>query len=110
MLNPDTVSRDHQRKTALQVANNKRSAAAQLKVRLRQRTVTLAEVLERPPAAAASQMTWEVLSWAPGVGPARLKMLNVRAVRTGNVNLAVPLGSLTDRQRRWLTHQLAARP
>ena len=50
-------------------------------------------------------MTWEVLLWAPGIGRTRLRALNVRAIREGHVNLAAPLGALTDRQR-----QLARRP
>ena len=54
-------------------------------------------------------MAWEVLLWAPGIGPMRLRALNVRAVRDGHVNLAAPLGALTARQRRWLANQLPSR-
>ncbi len=91
---------------ALRVANTRRSAAAELKTRLRQRTVSLREILEHPPAELERLMTWEVLRWAPGIGPTRLRALNVRAVRDGHVNLAAPLGALTTRQRGWLANQL----
>jgi hypothetical protein len=91
---------------ALGVANTHRSAAAVLKTRLRQRTVSLREILEDPPAELERQMTWEVLLWAPGIGRTRLRALNARAMRQGHVNLAAPLGALTERQRQWLTSQL----
>ena len=51
-------------------------------------------------------MTWEVLLWAPGIGRTRLRALNVRAIREGHVNLAAPLGALTERQRNWLAGRL----
>ena len=91
---------------ALGVANTRRSATAILKTRLRQRTVSLHQILENPPEELTSYMAWEVLLWAPGVGPMRLRALNVRAVRDGHVNLAAPLGALTANQRRWLANQL----
>ncbi len=51
-------------------------------------------------------MTWEVLLWTPGIGRTRLRTLNVRAIRDGHVNLAAPLGALTERQRNWLAERL----
>jgi hypothetical protein len=108
MLNPVTVTVP-QPVRALGVANTRRSATAVLKTRLRQRTVSLREILEDPPAELRSYMTWEVLLWAPGIGPMRLRALNVRGVRHGHVNLATPLGALTARQRRWLADQLDSR-
>ena len=51
-------------------------------------------------------MTWEVLLWTPGIGRTRLRALNVRAIREGHVNLAAPLGALTERQRNWLAGRL----
>ena len=59
-----------------------------------------------PPAELERQMTWEVLLWAPGIGRTRLRALNVRAIREGHVNLAAPLGALTERQRNWLAGRL----
>jgi len=106
MLNPTTIPQPVQ---ALGVANTRRSAAAELKARLRQRTVSLREIIEDPPEAIARQMTWEVLLWAPGMGRTKLRELNRRALRQGHVNLAAPLGELTVRQRRWLADQLPRR-
>ena len=86
--------------TALLSANHNRTAMAQLKRQLRQ-------LLEQPPHEIHAQMTLDVLSWAPGVGRVRLQALNFRGARTGEVNLARPLGDLTVRQRQWLIRQLA---
>ena len=87
---------------ALGIANTRRTAAAALKTRLRRREITLREILENPPAELERQMTWEVLLWTPGIGRTRLRALNVHAIRDGHVNLAAPLGALTERQRNWL--------
>ena len=103
-LTPDTVVSQPVR--ALGIANTRRTAAAVLKTRLRRREVTLRDILERPPEELERQMTWEVLLWAPGIGRTRLRALNARAIRDGHVNLAAPLGALTDRQRKWLTSRL----
>jgi hypothetical protein len=91
---------------ALDLANTHRTAAAALKTRLRQRAVSLREILEDPPDELGRYLTWEVLLWAPGIGRTRLRRLNARAMRQGHVNFAAPLGALTTRQRRWLTDQL----
>jgi hypothetical protein len=93
--------------TALLSANHNRTAMAQLKRQLRHRTITLRQLLEQPPPEIHAQMTLDVLSWAPGVGRVRLQTLNFRGARTGEVNLARPLGDLTVRQRQWLIRQLA---
>ena len=103
-LTPDTVVSQPVR--ALGMANTRRSAAAALKTRLRRQEITLREILEHPPEELERQMTWEVLLWAPGIGRPRLRALNARAIREGHVNLAAPLGALTDRQRQWLTSRL----
>ena len=103
MLNPTTIP---QPVRALGAANKRRSAKAELKTRLRRRTVSLGEILEDPPEEIVRQMTWEVLLWAPGMGRTKLRTLNARAMRDGHVNLAAPLGALTVRQRRWLAEQL----
>jgi hypothetical protein len=91
---------------ALGVANTRRSAAAVLKTRLRRQEITLGEILANPPAELERQMTWEVLLWTPGIGRTRLRALNARAIREGHVNLAAPLGALTERQRNWLAARL----
>lgn len=108
MLNPGTATAATipQPLRALGVANTHRGAAAVLKTRLRQRAISLREILEDPPDELGRYLTWEVLLWAPGIGRTRLRALNARAIRQGHVNLAAPLGALTDRQRRWLTEQL----
>ena len=103
MLKPTPVAQPVQ---ALGVANARRTAVAELKTRLRQRTLSLGEIIEHPPEEIARQMTWEVLLWAPGMGRTKLRTLNARAMRDRHVNLAAPLAALTDRQRRWLVDQL----
>jgi hypothetical protein len=103
-LTPET--RIPQPVRALGIANTRRSAAAILKTRLRRREITLEEILANPPAELQRQMTWEVLLWAPGIGRIRLRALNARALREGHVNLAAPLGALTERQRDWLAGRL----
>ena len=88
MLNPVTVTVP-QPVRALGVADTRRSATAVLKTRLLQRTVSLREILEDPPGELRSYMIWEVLLWAPGIGPMRLRALNVQAVRHGHVGVAI---------------------
>ena len=104
-LTPDTAVIP-QPVRALGVANTRRSAAAALKTRLRRREISLREILENPPEELERQMTWEVLLWTPGIGRTRLRALNVHAIRDGHVNLAAPLGALTERQRNWLAGRL----
>ncbi len=91
---------------ALGVANTRRSATAELKTRLRDREISLREILDDPPVDLHRHMTWEVLLWAPGIGRKRLRALNVCAMRDGHVNLAAPVGALTLRQRQWLADRL----
>ena len=91
---------------ALGIANTRRTAAAALKTRLRRREISLHEILAAPPEELERQMTWEVLLWAPGIGRTRLRALNASAIREGHVNLAAPLGALTERQRHWLAGRL----
>ena len=66
-------------------------------------------MLLHPPEYLHGYLTFEVLLWAPHFGRHRLRALNARAVRLGQVNLANDLGALTDRQRRWLADQLHGR-
>jgi hypothetical protein len=103
-LTPETTTPQAVR--ALGIANTRRTAAAVLKMRLRRREITLREILEDPPEELERQMTWEVLLWTPGIGRTRLRALNGRAIREGHVNLAAPLGALTERQRNWLAGHL----
>ena len=104
-LTPDSAA-SSQKARALGVANARRSAAAVLKTRLRRREISLHEILAAPPEELERQMTWEVLLWAPGIGRTRLRALNASAIREGHVNLAAPLGALTERQRNWLAGRL----
>jgi hypothetical protein len=94
---------------ALGVANTRRGAVADLKRRLRCGELTLTDVLLHPPEYLHGYLTFEVLLWGPHFGRHRLRALNARAVRLGQVNLANDLGALTDRQRRWLADQLQGR-
>ena len=105
MSNPTAVI-TQQPLRALTVANQRRTATAQLKSRLRRGELTLADVIAHPPAEAGQALTFEVLLWAPYFGRQRLRALNLRAVRRGHVNLATPLGELTDRQRQWLASEI----
>jgi hypothetical protein len=94
---------------ALGVANTCRGAVADLKRRLRRGELTLTDVLIHPPDYLRGYLTFEVLLWGPHFGRHRLRALNARAIRLGQVNLASDLGALTDRQRRWLAEQLKSR-
>jgi len=105
MSNPTTVIAQ-QPLRALTVANERRTATALLKSRLRRGEVTLAAVLADPPAETGRVLTFEVLLWAPQFGHWRLRVLNSRAMRYGYVNLATSLGELTDRQRQWLAGEI----
>ena len=105
MSNPTAVI-TQQPLRALTVANQRRTATAQLKSRLRRGELTLADVIAHPPAEAGQALTFEVLLWASQFGRRRLRALNPRAVRHGHVNLATPLGELTDRQRQWLASEI----
>src|SRR5262245_43998073 len=91
---------------ALRAANHRRANIAELKRRLHRGELTLAELVLRPPEDARSYLVFEVLLWGSHCGPSRLQSLNARALRRCEVNLAAPLGALTDRQRRWLAGEL----
>jgi hypothetical protein len=91
---------------ALGAANTRRTRVAELKRRLRAHELTVTRLILDPPTDLERYLTWEVLLWTPGLGRARLRALNARALRYGHVNLAAPLGALTARQRQWLADQL----
>jgi hypothetical protein len=94
---------------ALGVANARRRAVYELRRRLRHGELSLADVLLEPPDYVRGYLTFEVLLWGPHFGRHRLRALNARAIRLGQVNLANNLGSLTERQRRWLADQVGGR-
>jgi len=71
MANPTAVI-TQQPLRALSVANQRRTATALLKTRLRRGELTLAGVLEHPPADAGQALTFDVLLWAPQFGRRRL--------------------------------------
>ena len=106
---PPAVNIRPQRIRALKLANTRRGAVADLKARLRRREVTVSELVLDPPEDLHGYLTFEVLLWAPQFGRDRLRLLNARAIRQGELNLANELGALTPRQRRWLSTQLAGR-
>jgi hypothetical protein len=91
---------------ALQLANARRSAVAELKARVRRGELTITEVVLDPPGDLRGYLLFEVLLWAPRVGRDTVRRLNGRALRRCELNLANELGALTDRQRRWLAEQL----
>ena len=94
---------------ALTLANHRRSAVADLRQRLRRRELTLTELVLDPPAELERYLVFDVLQWAPRYGRPKLRALNARAIRLGQLNLASEVGALTERQRRWLADQLAGR-
>jgi hypothetical protein len=117
MLNADTTTTTRtvtpgplpQRQQALKRANANRAKVAQLKRRLHEREVTLAEVILDPPPETQRQLLFDVLQWTPRYGRRNLRALNARAIRLNQLNLASELGAITDRQRRWLADQVADR-
>jgi hypothetical protein len=94
---------------ALQVANTRRTAVAELKARLRRRELTVTDLVLDPPAELHGYLLFDVLQWAPRYGRPKLRALDARAIRLGRLNLACGLGALTPRQRRWLADQLGGR-
>ena len=91
---------------ALKLANSRRTQVAQIKGRLRRHELTLAELVLDAPEQLHGYLLFEVLLWAPGFGRDRLRLLNARAIRANELNLANELGALTPRQRQWLADQL----
>jgi hypothetical protein len=91
---------------ALKLANSRRTQVAQIKGRLRRHELTLAELVLDAPEQLHGYLLFDVLLWAPGFGRDRLRLLNARAIRANELNLANELGALTPRQRRWLADQL----
>ena len=94
---------------ALQVANTRRTAVAELKADLRRGTRTLTDLVLDAPEELHGYLLFDVLQWAPRYGRPKLRALNARAIRLGQLNLARELGALTPRQRRWLADQLTGR-
>ena len=94
---------------ALQVANTRRTAVAELKARLRRRELTLTDLVLDPPDELHGYLLFDVLQRAPRYGRRSCGPLNARAIRLGQLNLACELGALTARQRRWLADQLTGR-
>ncbi len=98
-----------QRTVALGIANRRRRATASLRRLVRARELPVSALILDPPRELERHLTWEVLLWLPNLGPERLRLLNARALRRGHVNLAAPLGALTERQREWLAGELQGR-
>jgi hypothetical protein len=102
-----TESAPAQPLAALRLANTRRTQVAELKARLRRHELTLAELVLDAPEHLRGYLLFEVLLWAPGFGRDRLRLLNARAIRANQLNLANELGALTPRQRQWLADELA---
>jgi hypothetical protein len=107
-MNTSTIAAQ-QRIRSLGAANQRRSTVARYRRRVLARELEVSSLILDPPTDLHGYLTFEVLLWAPRFGRLRLRALNVRALRRGQVNLAAPLGSLTERQRRWLADELAGR-
>ena len=72
-------------------------------------TAPTATVSDDPPEELHGYLLFDVLQWAPRYGRPKLRALNARAIRLGQLDLACELGALTPRQRRWLADRLAGR-
>ena len=104
-----TITGMPQRTVALGIANRRRSATSRLRRLVRARELPVSALILDPPRELERHLTWEVLLWAPSLGHGRLRALNARAMLRGHVNLAAPLGALTERQREWLAAELQGR-
>jgi hypothetical protein len=85
-----------------------RQAKAQTRRDLASGELTLAELLNDPPAYYANVPTFKVLMSLPRFGPKTLAKWNSEAVR-GQMNLALPPARLSTRTRDWLIARNAQR-
>src|SRR6266498_326409 len=64
--------------------------------------ITLGELLKEPPECLRTTPTLVIIYMIPYVGVAAIASLNYEAIRRG-VNLALPMGALTTRAKKFLT-------
>jgi hypothetical protein len=70
-----TEAQVQQRRQALRQANTVRTQRAEIKRRLAEGELTLAQLLSDPPPAVCNATIGEVLEWAPGIGEWRSKRI-----------------------------------
>jgi hypothetical protein len=99
-----TVEPDAHRLRALARANEIRVARAELKRRIADGEVEVAEVILDPPSAARSWPVGELLTSQRGWGATRCRRFLMRS----HINERKPVGDLTQRQRRVLATELTA--
>lgn len=96
------VPADPQRLKALERANEIRLARADLKRRIAEGEVSVAEVLRDVPSYAASCAVWDLLMSQRRWGTSKCRKFCWRH----RINETKPIGALTERQRRLLAEQL----
>lgn len=101
VADPDT------RLANLTVGNERRLERVALMREVEAGIVNPAALVLDPPECLYTMFTFDFLFAIPRVGNACVQRLNTQAVRDG-VNLAVPLGRLTESKRKWLATQLLA--
>jgi hypothetical protein len=99
-----TAPADPQRLRALERANAIRLARAELKRRIAEGEVSVADVLLEPPPHAASWAVWDLLMSQRRWGSSRCR----KFLWKNRINETKPIGALTERQRRLLASQLEA--
>lgn len=82
-------------------ATQARLEKAEIRRRLRTGEVFFWQLLENTPPCIRNTPTLFVLDMIPYVGHSTLAELNYQAIRSG-INLALPLGALTERARQFL--------
>lgn len=85
-----------------------RRARASIRHELKQGRILPADVLRKPPRVIWEVPTYRVLLWVPRLGPDRLALLNDDAI-LARVNLAMPIVTLTAREREWLVERVGRR-
>jgi hypothetical protein len=102
MTQTATMTTEPQRLRALERANEVRLARAELKRRIAEGDVSVAELLLDPPAEAGSWATGDLLMSQRRWGSTRCRKFLVR----NHIMETKPVGALTERQRRLLAGQL----
>lgn len=96
------MASDVQRASALQLANEKRSAVRNLKMKLEGGSLTLADVLlPSPMPSVVTFAVVDVVRWVPKYGEARQRRLGELAIEA-DVNLLTPVGQMSRSNREWV--------
>ncbi len=97
---------EHGRPNVADVACKDRSRLMRLSGSVNGKTGRHARILEADFELAAYPIEQLVGDLPDPTPPGTTRRQNVRAIREGHVNLAAPLGALTERQRNWLAGRL----